>query len=157
MAHASCVFFQDNFAAWNAALKSRDYEKAASMYSSSDLSFLPTVSSDFIRDVPSTKRYFADFVKRLPEGKITSDTVQTFSNDAYLHSGMYTFMTGPEDDRTPVLARFSYMWKRMNGAWKIIHHHSSIVPGKAPQEKVCHDVCILKCFFFPYVSDAVPK
>ena len=71
-----------------------------------------------------------DFVKRLPEGKITADAVQSFSPDTYLHTGMYTFMTGPEDNRTPVQARFSYMWRLMAGKWKIIHHHSSEVPGK---------------------------
>jgi uncharacterized protein (TIGR02246 family) len=121
---------QQNFASWNQALKERDYEKAASLYSSSDLSFLPTVSSEFIRDPQATKRYFADFIKRLPEGKITSDSVQTISPEAYLHTGMYTFMTGPDDARVPVLARFSYMWRLISGKWKIIHHHSSVVSYK---------------------------
>ncbi|WP_310454560.1 nuclear transport factor 2 family protein, partial [Staphylococcus nepalensis] len=39
-------------------------------------------------------------------------------------------MTGPDDNRTPGLARFSYMWRLINGKWKIIHHHSSEVRGK---------------------------
>ena len=121
---------QKNFNAWNEALKAQDYDKAAALYSSSDLTFLPTVSPDFIRDSHSTKRYFKDFVRRLPEGQITSDAVQNFSPDAYLHTGMYTFMTGPDDSRTPVQARFSFMWRLIGGQWKIIHHHSSEVPGK---------------------------
>jgi hypothetical protein len=122
---------QENFKSWNEALKARDYEKATSLYSTSDLTFLPTVSPEFIRDVPSTKRYFMDFIQRLPEGKITSDSVQCLSAEAYLHTGMYTFMTGPQDNRTPVSARFSYLWKRISGQWKIIHHHSSVVPGSS--------------------------
>ena len=123
-----CV--QTNFAAWNEALKLRDYDKAASLYSTSDLTFLPTVSPEFIRDSHGTRRYFKDFVQRLPIGQITSDAVQSFNSDTYLHTGMYTFMTGPEDNRQPVQARFSYMWRLFNGKWKIIHHHSSEVPGK---------------------------
>ena len=94
--------FQDNFRSWNDALKAKDYETASALYSTSDLSFLPTVSSEFIRDAPSTKRYFQDFVKRLPDGKITDDNVQFLSEDAYLHTGMYTFMTGPDDDRAAI-------------------------------------------------------
>jgi uncharacterized protein (TIGR02246 family) len=35
---------QENFKRWNDALKGKDYEKVAALYSSSDLSFLPTVS-----------------------------------------------------------------------------------------------------------------
>ncbi len=88
------------------------------------------MSPDFIRDSHGTRSYFKDFVQRLPVGKITSDAVQSFTSDAYLHTGMYTFMTGPEDARQPVQARFSYMWRLINGKWKIIHHHSSTVPGK---------------------------
>jgi hypothetical protein len=145
-AHVQKIDFfvsQENFKTWNEALKARDYEKATSLYSTSDLTFLPTVSPEFIRDVPSTKRYFMDFIQRLPEGKITSDSVQCLSADAYLHTGMYTFMTGPQDSRTPVSARFSYLWKRISGQWKIIHHHSSVVPGSSkivdlyPVAQVC--------------------
>jgi hypothetical protein len=49
--------------------------------------------------------------------------VQNYGKDAYLHTGMYTFLVGPEDARTPVEARFSYMWRRVAGDWKIVHHH----------------------------------
>jgi hypothetical protein len=44
---------------------------------------------------------------------------------------MYTFMVGPDDTRQAVEARFSYMWRKVDGDWKIVHHHSSAVP-KAP-------------------------
>jgi ketosteroid isomerase-like protein len=54
---------------------------------------------------------------------------QAFGNDAYLHTGLYTFMTGPDGDRKPVEARFSYMWRKISGEWKITHHHSSALPG----------------------------
>ncbi len=124
-----CCERQANFKAWNDALRAKDFNRATALYSTSDLTFLPTVSSDFIRDVPSTRRYFMAFVERLPVGEIKADNVQCLSADAYLHTGMYTFMTGPEDGRKPVEARFSYMWRRIGGDWRITHHHSSVVPG----------------------------
>jgi uncharacterized protein (TIGR02246 family) len=122
---------QENFKQWNDALVAKDYDRVASLYSSTELSFLPTVSPDFIRDSHSTREYFINFLKKLPEGTITADNVQSYGEDAYLHSGMYTFMTGPENNRAPVQARFSYMWRRIEGAWKIVHHHSSALP-KSP-------------------------
>ena len=122
---------QENFKTWNDALKEKDYEKVAALYSSQDLSFLPTVSPKFIRDGQSTKEYFMDFLKKLPDGTITADNVQKYGDDAYLHTGLYTFMTGPENNRQPVDARFSYMWRKSDGAWKIVHHHSSALP-KSP-------------------------
>ena len=51
-----------------------------------------------------------------------------YGPDAYLHTGLYTFLTGPAESRTPVEARFSYMWRKVDGAWKIVHHHSSALP-----------------------------
>ena len=52
--------------------------------------------------------------------------------NAYLHSGLYTFELGDADARTPVEARFSYVWRNVNGVWKISHHHSSVVPNFTP-------------------------
>jgi uncharacterized protein (TIGR02246 family) len=120
---------QENFKIWNDALKEKDYDKVANLYSSTDLSFLPTVSPKFIRDGQSTREYFMEFLKKLPDGTITSDNVQNYGDEAYLHTGLYTFLTGPADNRQPVEARFSYMWRKVDGAWKIVHHHSSAVPN----------------------------
>ncbi len=126
---------QANFKSWNDALQTKDYEKVASLYSKTDLSFLPTVSPKFIQDGQSTKEYFMEFLKKLPDGTITSDNVQSYGTDAYLHTGLYTFLTGPAESRAPVEARFSYMWRKIDGAWKIVHHHSSAVP-KTPEAAV---------------------
>ena len=120
---------QNNFKIWNDALLAKDYEKVAALYSSKNLSFLPTVSPKFIRDGQSTREYFMEFLKKLPDGTITADDVQNYGEDAYLHTGLYTFLTGPADNRQPVEARFSYMWRKVDGAWKIVHHHSSALPN----------------------------
>jgi uncharacterized protein (TIGR02246 family) len=134
---------QQNFAMWNNALKEKNYQKVAALYSSQDLSFLPTVSPKFIRDGESTKEYFMNFLKKLPDGTITQDNVQRYGMDAYLHTGMYTFQTGPEGNRQPVEARFSYMWRKVDGAWKIVHHHSSALPkdpAAAVEEEKAEDM-----------------
>ncbi len=123
-------------------MRQRDFEKATALYSKSDLSFLPTLSSEFIRDPPSAKRYFADFVLKLPVGQITDDKIQCLDDDTYLHTGMYTFMTSQHGERVPVQARFTYMWRRAKapGKWKIVHHHSSEVPGvKADLYSIAQD------------------
>ena len=80
-----------------------------------------------------------EFLKKLPDGTITADDVQSFGTDAYLHTGLYTFMTGPAEDRQAVEARFSYMWRKVDGVWKIVHHHSSALP-KVPGTEVEEDM-----------------
>ena len=85
------------------------------MYAPSELSFLPTVSPKHIKGYDNTKDYFESFVQKNPFGTITDDSVQVYRSDAYLHSGMYTFELGEHGARTPVQARFSYVWRKING------------------------------------------
>jgi uncharacterized protein (TIGR02246 family) len=123
---------QANFKRWNDALQTKDALTVANMYVSADLSFLPTVSPAHIKQGSrnsDTEEYFKSFVQKNPFGTITDDSIQVYGNgDAYLHSGLYTFELGDADARTPVEARFSYVWRKVNGDWKISHHHSSVRP-----------------------------
>jgi len=121
---------QANFKSWNDALQTKDPKKVAALYDASNLSFLPTVSPKHIKEGASTEAYFVDFIKKNPDGTITDDSVQVYGSDgdAYLHSGLYTFELGDAGARTSVEARFSYVWKRVDGNWKITHHHSSVSP-----------------------------
>jgi len=116
----------------------------ANLYSTSGLSFLPTVSPEHIKNGDSTEDYFKAFVLKNPFGTITDDNVQVYEDGmAYLHTGMYTFELGDGADRKPVKARFSYMWNKEGNDWKITHHHSSVVPGDAKEPpKVCSCVCV---------------
>ena len=121
---------QANFEKWNGALQTKDAKAVARMYSESDLSFLPTVSPKHISKLGCTQEYFENFVMKDPFGTITDDSVQVYENgDAYLHSGLYTFDLGEGGTRAPTEARFSYMWRKENGEWKITHHHSSVRPA----------------------------
>ena len=143
---------KENFKLWNDALATKDPKKVAAMYSSTEgeLSFLPTVSPDHVKKIPGTEDYFKEFVEKKPAGTITDEVFQMLDSggttptamagdgqpgpvpgrvQAYLHSGMYTFMLDGPGGRTPVSARFSYMWKRYGKEWKITHHHSSATPS----------------------------
>ena len=128
-----------NFKRWNDALQTKNPQTVADMYVSEELSFLPTVSPQHIKAggaASKTEDYFIEFVKKNPFGTIIDDSVQVFNDgDAYLHSGLYTFELGPVDARTPVEARFSYVWKKVAGDWKISHHHSSVMPASAPSHE----------------------
>ena len=120
----------ENFKKWNEVLVTKDPKKVASLYAD-DVSFLPTLSEKFINDLQGTEGYFEHFLSKDPYGKIIGETVQPLSDTSYCHSGLYNFEVGPKHDRAIVEARFTYIWKQEEpGAWKIIHHHSSLKPKK---------------------------
>ena len=119
---------EENFSNWAEMLKTKDPKQVAEFYSK-DATFLPTLSSEFKKGQKGVEEYFEHFLEKSPTGKVIEDAVQPLNKDTYLHSGLYNFEVGPEEARSIVEARFTYVWKRdENGKWKIIHHHSSLKP-----------------------------
>lgn len=118
-----------NFKRWNDALQTRNPEAVAELYTN-DASFLPTVSGEFKFGQEEAAGYFEHFLQKFPYGKVMDEKVQITGPNSYLHSGMYNFELGPENERQTVEARFSFVWYRFpNGLWKIAHHHSSVKPA----------------------------
>lgn len=117
-----------NFAKWNAALLTKDARQVADLYTG-DATFLPTVSPEFKKGQSGAEAYFHHFLEKDPNGKVVEEAVQPLSPDCYLHSGMYDFEVGPQNQREIVHARFTFLWKKgKDGQWRIAHHHSSKVP-----------------------------
>jgi uncharacterized protein (TIGR02246 family) len=77
---------------------------------------------DEIRD------YFVSFLAKKPQGVIEEANTRLLTEDLASNSGVYTFTFG---DGAQVTARFSYLYRRVNGEWKIIEHHSSAMPEVA--------------------------
>lgn len=86
---------------------------------------LPTVS-----DAPRTTRegitdYFTSFLKNKPQGVISDGVTLSGPNWAE-DAGVYQFTMGA--DGSKVLARYSFVYVKEDGEWKIAHHHSSAMP-----------------------------
>lgn len=117
-----------NFKKWNDLLQTKDPNIVADLYAPGS-TFLPTVSPDFKKGPEQASGYFGDFLKQKPDAEIIDEVVQALGDNNYLHSGMYNFEVGPDDNRQTIEARFSFVWqKNEQGQWQIIHHHSSMKP-----------------------------
>jgi len=123
-----------NFSVWNQSLLSRDAHEVASLYDQ-DASFLPTLNSGFKHGQDGAEKYFKHFLEKNPAGKIIEEAIQETSVNkngnisSFLHSGMYNFEIGEQNNRQIVEARFTFLWQKDEaGDWKIKHHHSSLKP-----------------------------
>jgi len=125
------IVAKKNFNFWNEALLSKDPKKVVALYTE-DVTFLPTLSSDFKMGKSGAEEYFIHFLEKNPEGKIIAEKVQKLSENSYSHSGLYDFEVDNEEkegERKVVRARFTFVWEKdKEGKWKIIHHHSSLLP-----------------------------
>lgn len=120
---------KENFERWNNALLTKEAKNVAALYTN-EASFLPTVSPDFKTGQSEAEGYFKHFLEKNPKGEIIKDRVQQISEKTYLHSGLYNFELGPDEDRQIVEARFTFLWEMGdNGEWMIGHHHSSVKPN----------------------------
>lgn len=112
------------FSLWNNALATGESKLVAKRYAK-DAVLLPTVS-----DVPRTnynliKDYFDNFLQKKPQGVITDGNIK-IGNGWAQDAGIYEFTMGI--DGSKVKARYSFVYVLEDGAWKIAHHHSSVMP-----------------------------
>jgi uncharacterized protein (TIGR02246 family) len=112
------------FTLWNDALATLDPDTVAKRYAKNAV-LLPTIS-----DLPRTtyaliQSYFVDFLKKEPQGVIVESFVYHGFNWAE-DVGVYEFTMGATGEK--VVARYSFVYIFEDGEWKILHHHSSIMP-----------------------------
>lgn len=119
---------RENFKKWNDLLQTKDPKKVAELYAD-EATFLPTMSGKFKSGQEETEEYFEHFLQKDPFGKIIEEKVQFTDPNHYLHSGLYDFEVKDKEARSIVRARFTFLWgKDEKGEWKILHHHSSVLP-----------------------------
>jgi len=69
--------------------------------------------------------YFVSFLAKSPSGEINESNPRQLTDDLVSNTGVYTFTFG---DGAQVMARYSYLYKCIGGEWKILEHHSSMMP-----------------------------
>ena len=74
--------------------------------------------------------YFTNFLKLKPFGTINESHVRFLSaaHDLACNSGIYTFDIVKDGEPQKVQARYSFVYRRIDGDWKISEHHSSAMP-----------------------------
>ncbi len=116
------------FDRWNSALATGNPDEVTALYAE-DAILLPTVSNRVRHNHAEIRDYFVAFLKKHPQGVIDESNVRQLSDDLAINSGVYTFTFGNGDS---VTARYTYLYRRVNGEWKIAEHHSSAMPEAVP-------------------------
>ncbi len=116
-----------NFARWEAALLTREPKNVAALYTG-NATLLPTMAKKVITDHDGLMEYFTFFGSFLPTVSMVEEHVIEIAEQSYLHCGVYRFTLTMEGAEQQVDARFTMVWQKIDGEWKIFHHHSSRVP-----------------------------
>ncbi|WOJ97224.1 SgcJ/EcaC family oxidoreductase [Congregibacter brevis] len=121
------------FQSWNDALATGNPDTVTALYAE-DAILLPTVSNQVRHNHEEIRDYFVNFLAKKPAGVIDEANVRFLADGLAINSGVYTFTFG---DGAQVTARFTYLYREIDGAWKIVEHHSSAMPEvvAAPQQE----------------------
>lgn len=111
---------------WIETLKTLDPEKVATLYSD-DAVLLPTLSKEVRHSQSAIRDYFSHFLALKPRAEVLQQTIRSYGQVA-TNSGLYKFFTEIEGAEHVVVARFTFVYRRDGDAWKIVDHHSSMLP-----------------------------
>ena len=109
-----------------------DSENVAKRYASNAV-LLPSVSDVPRTDHASIKEYFDTFLKLKPQGVIL-ESFATTGSDWCKDVGIYEFTMGETGEK--IKARYSFVYVKEMGEWKITHHHSSPMPESDTVQKL---------------------
>ena len=119
---------EGQFAKFNAAWATKDPAKVTALFTR-DAVLLPTVSNTPRTTPEGINNYFVKFLEGSPVGTINTSTVKLGCNMASrLGTWTVTFTDAKTGAKSDVKARYSFIYRMENGAWKIDHLHSSMMP-----------------------------
>ena len=113
------------FESWNQALATGDPAQVAHLYGDHAL-LLPTLSSELRETPEAITDYFNSFLARHPSGSVTHRQIRLGCNGA-VDAGTYRFTL--HDPEATVEARYTFVYGLEDGQWRILHHHSSLLPS----------------------------
>jgi len=115
------------FDRWNAALATGDAKKVAALYAPNGV-LEPTVSNQVRATPAQIEDYFVHFLPLQPQGVINERFIRLLDDNTAMDVGVYTFTLHKDGKLKKVQARYTYVYEKIEGDWKIMNHHSSAMP-----------------------------
>lgn len=134
---ASILAFDQQFAAkevltqWMEALKRRSADMLTDLYSDHAV-LIPTLAPGLQRSPHALHQYFTMLTAREElQAVLLQEDFRMLGKNAAIHAGIYRFEFQNETGAQSLPARFTFVYTREGGEWKILHHHSSQLPDAA--------------------------
>ena len=118
------------FAEFNAAWATKNPDRVTPLFDT-DAVLLATLAGTPRTDPAGIRDYFVEFLQKSPVATLDSSTIKSGCNWA-LRAGAWTVNLTDKDTgaKSAVKARYTFLYQYQQGAWKIEHLHSSVMPAK---------------------------
>jgi uncharacterized protein (TIGR02246 family) len=120
---------------WATAFNSCDSVKAATLYDSEAVLW-GTVAPVIITSSAGIQQYFERVCSSNPKPRVVfgEQHIRVYSDTA-INSGAYTFTVFPGGQPFQFPARYSFTYRKKDGQWLIVDHHSSAIPSPPQSPK----------------------
>ena len=113
--------------AWRAAYDSRNPKKILSRYTP-DAVFWGTTAKEVASTPAGLTHYFKNSAARPHARVIIGEQHVRIYGDVATSAGQYTFTGMRDGKKVSYPARFSFVFRKLDGQWLIAQHHSSQLP-----------------------------
>ena len=110
---------------WAQAFNEGDADAVAALYAPG-ATLWGTLGQYLTTSPADIRTYFADAARAGLGVKLGSHVLSPISETCAVDAGHYEFTRGPDGQIFP--ARYSFFLVKQDGAWRIAHQHSSIMP-----------------------------
>jgi uncharacterized protein (TIGR02246 family) len=115
------------FDQWNETLQTGGPHDVALLYAEDGV-LLATVSNQVRSNRDEIADYFEHFLELQPRGVINEQHIDILDYNTAVNSGVYTFDLEKPEGPTFVVARYNFVYEKVQGKWLIKSHHSSAMP-----------------------------
>jgi len=114
---------------WIDLVSAQDMDGVVNMYAEDGV-LLGTYSDKVRLGKDDIKAYFEDFLFKKPEASVVDSTTHYVLDKFYVINGFYDFKIEDQSKskKQVVHARFTFVFEKREGDFKILSHHSSIIP-----------------------------
>lgn len=122
---------QNTYQAWcSAVAESKGNPEVMTKFYAPDAILLPTLSPKvLVNKNNGLDPYFISFTGHKNIKCTTNKVLVQFYGDFAISAGLYTFTYLNQNGQTITLpARFNFVYKKNDGHWLIVNHHSSLLP-----------------------------
>lgn len=117
------------FTQWNAAWATKNPDTVTDLFARNAV-LLPTVSKVARTDRAGIRDYFVGFLRNSPVARIDSSRVVEGCNMLVRMGQWSVDLTDPATSaKSSVSGRYSFVYTYEDGAWKVLHLHSSLNPA----------------------------
>lgn len=112
---------------WASALSSRDPQNMIALYDNQAILYAT------FQNMLNTRKQILNYFRNLMQKKglsvkFSKQNVRLYGNNVAINSGGYTFSYDKNGKMIKVPARYTFVYYKTPQGWKIVDHHSSILP-----------------------------